>query len=181
MCIRDSDKGGQSLEELVESGQLDIGLDLRCKDRSQFQFASGDMIVTETPRSQAAYTFLKREFELVNTLMFRQIVKAARQPADFALDFQPKTFKSTAAVQKKGGVSIGTLMPLILVLMTITGAVYPAIDLTAGERERGTLETLMAAPVPRMSILLSKFIAVLVVAVMTATLNIVGMLSLIHI
>jgi ABC-2 type transport system permease protein/sodium transport system permease protein len=30
-----------------------------------------------------------------------------------------------------------TLVPLILILMTITGAVYPAIDLTAGERERG--------------------------------------------
>ena len=41
-------------------------------------------------------------------------------------------------------------MPLILILMTITGAVYPAIDLTAGERERGTLEILVAAPVPRL-------------------------------
>ena len=34
---------------------------------------------------------------------------------------------------------LGTIVPLVLVLMTITGAVYPAIDLTAGERERGTL------------------------------------------
>ena len=64
----------------------------------------------------------------------------------------------------------------MLVLMTITGAVYPAIDLTAGERERGTLETLIAAPIPRISILVSKFVAVLTVAVLTAALNIIGML-----
>jgi ABC-2 type transport system permease protein/sodium transport system permease protein len=67
------------------------------------------------------------------------------------------------------------LVPLILVLMTITGAVYPAIDLTAGERERGTLEILMAAPVPRLSLLLAKYVAVVAVAMLTALMNLGGM------
>lgn len=71
---------------------------------------------------------------------------------------------------------LGALLPLILVLMTITGAVYPAIDLTAGERERGTLEILMAAPVPRVSILLAKYVAVLTVALLTALINL-GMMT----
>ena len=61
--------------------------------------------------------------------------------------------------------------------MTITGAVYPAIDLTAGERERGTLETLMAAPISRFWILFSKFVAVVTVAMLTAVLNLVGMFA----
>jgi len=73
--------------------------------------------------------------------------------------------------------SLVTIVPLILILMTMTGAVYPAIDLTAGERERGTLETLMAAPLPRMWILSAKFIAVLVVAIMTALVNMTAMLA----
>ena len=59
--------------------------------------------------------------------------------------------------------------------MTITGAVYPAIDLTAGERERGTLEMLVAAPVPRMGLLLAKYSAVVLVAVLTATVNLFSM------
>ncbi|MCA9207849.1 MAG: ABC transporter permease, partial [Planctomycetales bacterium] len=67
-----------------------------------------------------------------------------------------------------GGVSLAALVPLILVLTTITGAVYPAIDLTAGERERGTLETLIASPVPRLSLLLAKYTAVVTVAMLTA-------------
>ena len=71
---------------------------------------------------------------------------------------------------------LGAFLPLMLVLMTMTGAVYPAIDLTAGERERGTLEILMAAPVSRLHLLTGKFIAVLTVAVLTAVINLVAML-----
>ncbi|MCC7474719.1 MAG: CPBP family intramembrane metalloprotease [Pirellulales bacterium] len=71
--------------------------------------------------------------------------------------------------------SLAALIPLILVLMTVTGAVYPAIDLTAGERERGTLETLIAAPVPRLGLLLAKYVAVLTVAMLTALVNLAAM------
>lgn len=72
-------------------------------------------------------------------------------------------------------VSLASLVPLILILMTVTGAVYPAIDLTAGERERGTLEVLMAAPVPRFALLTAKYLAVLAVAVLTALVNLASM------
>jgi sodium transport system permease protein len=76
--------------------------------------------------------------------------------------------------------SLAALIPLILVLMTVTGAVYPAIDLTAGERERGTLETLIAAPVPRLGLLLAKYVAVLTVAVLTALVNMTAMTITAH-
>jgi sodium transport system permease protein len=72
-------------------------------------------------------------------------------------------------------VSLPALVPLVLILMTITGAVYPAIDLTAGERERGTLEMLIAAPVPRFELLAAKYVAVVTVAVLTALVNVVSM------
>jgi ABC-2 type transport system permease protein/sodium transport system permease protein len=76
--------------------------------------------------------------------------------------------------------SLAALVPLILVLMTVTGAVYPAIDLTAGERERGTLETLIAAPVPRLGLLMAKYVAVLTVALLTAVVNLLGMTITAH-
>lgn len=63
------------------------------------------------------------------------------------------------------------LLPLVLLLMTVTGGVYPAIDLTAGERERDTLETLMALPVPRVRILLAKYVAVFSVTMLTGVMN----------
>jgi len=71
---------------------------------------------------------------------------------------------------------MATLIPLILILMTVTGAVYPAIDLTAGERERGTLEALISAPVPRHELLFAKYLAVLSVAMLTAVANLTSMI-----
>ena len=70
---------------------------------------------------------------------------------------------------------LATVIPLVLVLMTITGAVYPAIDLTAGERERGTIEMLIASPVSRSHVLFAKYIAVVTVALLTALINMVAM------
>lgn len=81
------------------------------------------------------------------------------------------TTVSTASEKQRGGWALGQIIPIILVLMTITGAVYPAIDLTAGERERGTLETLMAAPVPVIYLIVGKFLVVATVAMITAMLN----------
>ncbi|MEI8018487.1 MAG: ABC transporter permease subunit/CPBP intramembrane protease [Schlesneria sp.] len=71
--------------------------------------------------------------------------------------------------------TMASLIPLILILMTVTGTVYPAIDLTAGERERGTLEALISAPVPRHELLFAKYLAVLAVALLTALANLLSM------
>ena len=68
----------------------------------------------------------------------------------------------------------GLLIPPILILLTITGTVYPAIDLTAGERERGTLETLMVAPVPTVDLITGKFIVVTLIGLMSAGLNLMA-------
>jgi sodium transport system permease protein len=77
--------------------------------------------------------------------------------------------------QTRGSTLLAGLVPLILILTTITGAVYPAIDLTAGERERGTLEILAAAPVSRLDVLLAKYVAVFAVATLTALVNVGAM------
>ncbi|MEP0841853.1 MAG: CPBP family intramembrane metalloprotease, partial [Phycisphaerae bacterium] len=93
--------------------------------------------------------------------------------ADVDLILNPVAVKtvSTATEKQRGGWALGQIIPIILVLMTITGAIYPAIDLTAGERERGTLETLMAAPVPVLYLIVGKFLVVATVAMITAVLN----------
>ncbi|MEL6106567.1 MAG: ABC transporter permease subunit/CPBP intramembrane protease [Planctomycetota bacterium] len=89
----------------------------------------------------------------------------------------PASFNVTAVGEPEKPSMLGTIVPLVLVLMTITGAVYPAIDLTAGERERGTMESLMASPVPRSYILFSKYVAVVVVALLTAVANLLAMFT----
>jgi len=78
---------------------------------------------------------------------------------------------SSATAQERGGWVLSQVVPFILVVMTITGAIYPAIDLTAGERERGTLEALIVAPVPVIRLIVGKFLVVTTIALITASLN----------
>ena len=55
------------------------------------------------------------------------------------------------------------------------GTMYPAIDTTAGERERGTLETILTLPVTNRQLIVSKFITVAVIGMISALLNILSM------
>ena len=63
------------------------------------------------------------------------------------------------------------LFPALLVIMALTGAFYPAIDLCAGEKERGTMETLLICPASRTEIVLGKFLTVMLFSMATALLN----------
>lgn len=83
---------------------------------------------------------------------------------------------SIARPEEVGGYALGRILPLLLVVITLLGAFYPAIDLAAGEKERGTLETLMTAPVPARDIVVGKFVTVALIGVVAAGLNLASML-----
>jgi len=70
---------------------------------------------------------------------------------------------------------IGGFLPYLFIIFCYVGAIYPAIDLAAGEKERGTLETLLTAPVGRMQILLGKFGVVTLTGVLSAGISIFGL------
>lgn len=67
------------------------------------------------------------------------------------------------------------IFPALLVIMSVTGAFYPAIDLGAGEKERGTMETLLISPATRTEIVLGKFFTVMLFSISTALLNLASM------
>jgi sodium transport system permease protein len=69
--------------------------------------------------------------------------------------------ENVAPPAKVAGNRVGGLVPYLIVILCLTGALYPAIDLTAGEKERGTMETLLCSPLARIEIVLGKFLMVL--------------------
>lgn len=79
-----------------------------------------------------------------------------------------------ASVKEKIGKYIGGFLPYMFVIFCFMGAMYPAIDLAAGEKERGTLETLLASPANRFQILLGKFSVVSLAGLTSAGLSILG-------
>ncbi|MFH0938999.1 MAG: ABC transporter permease subunit/CPBP intramembrane protease [Planctomycetota bacterium] len=113
------------------------------------------------------------------TVLFRRyektVIEARLKARHLAAEFiQPFTYKTTnvAMATKVGGLMFGSFLPLLFIMMIITGAIYPAIDMTAGEKERSTLETLIGAPVRPIEIITGKFLAVATLALGNAALNV---------
>ena len=71
--------------------------------------------------------------------------------------------------------AIGSLLPYFAILFCFFGAFYPSLDLTAGEKERFTLETLLLAPASRVEIATGKFLVVFTASVVAAVLTIASL------
>lgn len=67
------------------------------------------------------------------------------------------------------------IFPFVLVMWSLAGALYPAVDLCAGEKERGTMETLLISPAGRAEIVCGKFLTIWVFSAATALLNLASM------
>ncbi|HEY0709047.1 MAG TPA: ABC transporter permease subunit, partial [Polyangia bacterium] len=83
--------------------------------------------------------------------------------------------RDVAPKSRMGGYILSKILPMMILMMVLLGAFYPAIDLTAGERERGTLETVLVAPFRRSDLLLGKVLAVTILATLTGFLNLGSM------
>ena len=83
--------------------------------------------------------------------------------------------QNVAPPEKVSGAAVGGFIGYLVVLLCMTGAMYPAIDLTAGEKERGTMETILSSPISRLDLVLGKFLLVLSAALATAALSVFSM------
>lgn len=100
----------------------------------------------------------------------------ANLPADFDSPVDLRDPQSDKPVDKKLADELRDVLvkviPLLLTMWVLTGAIYPAIDMTAGEKERGTMETLLISPAERTEIVAGKFLAVSGLAFGTAVWNV---------
>jgi sodium transport system permease protein len=164
--------GVEEAETAVKEGIVDIAIAKR--EAEPKSSTASQWLLTYRPNSllgERAADFFENRLQAVNDGLTLRLMQMNGLPPRLPATFEIRTLdeKVTAAV------SLASFIPLMLILMTITGAVYPAIDLTAGERERGTMEALIAAPIPRLGLLLAKYVAVVFVALLTAAANLVAM------
>jgi sodium transport system permease protein len=110
---------------------------------------------------------------------FREELVAGRQsarglPGDFstALSVQPS---NVAPAKRVVGDLLGRMLPMLLLLLSVVGALNPAMDLTAGEKDRATMQTLLCAPVSSLEIVTGKFLAIWCVGMVSSAVNVLSM------
>ncbi|MGH9815624.1 MAG: ABC transporter permease [Candidatus Acidiferrales bacterium] len=82
--------------------------------------------------------------------------------------------QNVAAEEKVAGSRFGAILPYFIIFLCFVGAMGPAIDLSAGEKERGTIETILASAVGRDDLVMGKFLLVLTVSLTTAVMSLLS-------
>jgi len=126
---------------------------------------------------------ITRRAEIVYDASREESREAAERLSDVVASALPESCAPLYSLEKHsvapeasvGGYLLAKVLPLLIVLMVLLGAFYPAIDVTAGERERGTLETILSSPIRRFDLLLGKILAVTTLAALTGFLNLASM------
>jgi sodium transport system permease protein len=131
---------------------------------------------TASDRSQIAYGRAQAVLDRWREQCRRHQLAARGIPQELIEPFPVAVADVAASVGRRGAALWARLLPVLLIIWAATGALYPAIDACAGEKERGTLETLLVSPAQRTEIVLGKLCAVSLFSAVTAMANVVSMM-----
>ena len=166
----------------VEAGQADLWVEVPKDvlaaldgDQTLSMEAQGPTTHPLPPRVREQFTAVMRS--LGEDARRRRIERAGLPDSLLS----PLAVRFTGKTDPPGTVSTRSILPtvaggvfVLLAVLTMTGAFYPAIDAIAGEKERGTIETLLIAPCAAIDIVAGKFLAVWAVALATLLANVIS-------
>ena len=167
---------GEDLER-VRNGSVDAILRVE-KDNSTWDYAILRLSTSE--RSNEAWN---RLLDALNTWESEEV---ERRISDSGMDvnstLNPLRWDGDVAQSdvatsgEQAGMVLSLFIPLVLAIWTYSSALQPSIDMTAGERERGTLEALLCLPCTRLELLIGKWVAVATITGVGVILQIFGLL-----
>jgi len=113
-------------------------------------------------------------FNVYRDSLARGRLTVQKLPASFLKPFVIKQ-QNVVSAEKVAAETVGGIITYLVIIMCLTGAMYPAMDLTAGEKERATMETILSSPISRTHLVLGKFLLVLTASLVTAALSVTSM------
>lgn len=166
-----------SLEEAkAELAAQTVGAVVTAPDGARDALAQGKQAVVTVlyskrfDKSREALDRLRPVLESVNVELLQQ--RLDEKSLDSAFMQPVKTDPVDVDLKDSlGRLMAASLLPILLLTTLMTGAAQAAIDTTAGEKERGTFETLLVAPVTPTQVMLAKYATVTIVAIATALAN----------
>ena len=152
---------------------------LRIEQRNETWYYAILHLSTSEQSNEARSRILDVLFQWEENLTIERIESAGLDVESTLNPLQWDGSISGADVATKGeqaGMLLSLFIPFVLAIWTASAAVQPAIDMTVGERERGTLESLLSLPLSRTELLLGKWLAVVSITAVGVTLQISGLL-----
>ncbi|MDE6973018.1 MAG: CPBP family intramembrane metalloprotease [Lachnospiraceae bacterium] len=135
-------------------------------------------IEVEYTSTDSDSSYAENAMEELADIYCEELLEDKLSEKGLTVDFlYPVTYeaKDSVTVSESAGMSIGGSIGMMLVVTIMLGAFYPAIDVTTGEKERGTLETLLTLPVTNFQMIMSKYIAVSIFSCITAVLSLLSL------
>ena len=168
-----------SIESYIKSDSLQGGLYLgkgflkKIKTNSsgdvKIYFKSSDLMSKSKKRMQAALDIYKEKI-IAERLKQLNVDGQILEPINIT-NIDMATAKETL------GKAVGGFIPYVLVMFIFLGAMYPAIDLGAGEKERGSLETLLSSPATKFEITMGKLLVVSLTGIVSGLVSVLGISS----
>jgi len=125
-------------------------------------------------KSEFATEKINKYFNDYRDTVVKERLSAKNLPVSVLTPFEVKQ-QNVAPPEKVSGAAFGGIIGYMVILLCMTGAMYPAMDPAAGEKERGIMETILSSPISRMHLVLGKFFLVLTAALGTAALSVLSM------
>jgi sodium transport system permease protein len=125
-------------------------------------------------KSEFASDKVEKYLKSYSDNVVKERLAAKNLPVEVLKPFEMKR-ENVAPPEKVSGAAFGGIIGYMVILLCMTGAMYPAMDLTAGEKERGTMETILSSPISRTHLVLGKFFLILTAALGTAALSVLSM------
>ena len=175
-----NDKLEYKIEE-VESDDPDKDMDDENIDAYITTSIAGEQVTYEihylsaVTNSNTVEGMLKEEIESYAKHIAEQNAKASGLDVQAVLYPVVSKSKDQSSSESSIGSILGGIIPFLMITAILMGSMYPAIDATAGEKERGTLETLLTLPVGNMELIMSKFLSVATISVVSVFINTLSM------
>jgi len=161
----------KEIDQAVRNGRLDFAVSFAADfSETVDRDGTGDVQVyykASTSENELALERIRKVMEKYK----QQLLERRLQKKSLAAAFvEPLKIveKDVSTIREKMGQRLGGMFPYFFVIFCFLGAMYPAIDLAAGEKERGTMETLLVSPASRLQIVTGKFLVVTASGIFTA-------------
>ncbi|MDK1289732.1 ABC transporter permease [Pseudoalteromonas umbrosa] len=171
-----------ALKAAVKAGKIDVGIEIPKQQDKQLNVTPEQAVWHVVFNDAQSINFVYKRLEkLINKyaagIRSATLEALGATKAHHSAILKPITITKvdTADKRENYGEKLGALIPYMLIPLVLMGASYPAIDLGAGEKERGTLETLLLTPVTRTQLVLGKFLTILTSSIACALVTVSSM------